>query len=493
MNISRALRFIALFVGGLCFAYGNVTAEETESLVVNGDLLAWTDGVPDDWTVGVGAKNGGERPGSEVEAIDGGGVVLRGTATTMAWHNLSQDLALEGGKTYAVSFEARSKGVRREGRQYDNCYVGLMSFDAAGERVEMAIQDVSRVPRWKRHRVNYAVPRNAARTQLLVFLSKSGELAVKNVRVVEATAGDAFAELTESLMRNYSFSALKAIDWRRFTDRFRADAEAAESPEAFADVIGEMLGELEDLHVWIELPGGKRRRPYIRPYRGNYDFDAVRAKLESLEQFGEVGFTGQTAGGIGVVVVQGLPAGQGDVYKRLIASVQKMFDAAGILVDLRANKGGAEGRAAEIAGLFADREYVYALSKFRNGPEPNDFGDAIPRRIGPRVEAPYGGPVVCLVGPGCVSSGEGFAMMMKAMERVTLVGQPTRGASGNPAAVTLSNGVKVWFSRWVAMEPDGTEIEGKGVAPDELVEHVKGGEGDVTFERGVEMLRRAQP
>jgi C-terminal processing protease CtpA/Prc len=100
---------------------------------------------------------------------------------------------------------------------------------------------------------------------------------------------------------------------------------------------------------------------------------------------------------------------------------------------------------------------------------------------------PFTRPVVCLIGPGCVSSGEGFALMMKAMDHVTLVGQPTRGASGNPHPVTLSNGVKVWFSRWVAMEPDGTPIEGRGIQPDVTVEHM--GEGDPTFDKAVEILR----
>jgi C-terminal processing protease CtpA/Prc len=103
------------------------------------------------------------------------------------------------------------------------------------------------------------------------------------------------------------------------------------------------------------------------------------------------------------------------------------------------------------------------------------------------ISAPYVKPVVCLVGPGCVSSGEGFALMMKALDHVRLVGQPTRGASGNPHPVTLPNGVKVWYSRWVSMEADGTPIEGRGVQPDITVRHA--GPRDATFERGVAILR----
>ena len=141
----------------------------------------------------------------------------------------------------------------------------------------------------------------------------------------------------------------------------------------------------------------------------------------------------------------------------------------------------------QIAGYFADKRYLYARSKGRAGPAPDDFRQWPARYVKPAGDKPFTRPVVCLVGPGCVSSGECFALMMKALDHSTLVGQPTRGASGNPAPVVLPNGVKVWFSRWVSMETDGTPIEGRGVMPDVKVRHT--GPGDPTFEKGVEILR----
>jgi carboxyl-terminal processing protease len=74
------------------------------------------------------------------------------------------------------------------------------------------------------------------------------------------------------------------------------------------------------------------------------------------------------------------------------------------------------------------------------------------------------------------------------MDHVTLVGQPTRGASGNPRPVTLSNGVRVWFSRWISLTPEGTPLEGRGIRPDVLVEHE--GNGDKTFDKAVEILKK---
>jgi C-terminal processing protease CtpA/Prc len=147
-------------------------------------------------------------------------------------------------------------------------------------------------------------------------------------------------------------------------------------------------------------------------------------------------------------------------------------------------------RAAEIAGFFAERSTTYARSLVRLDDERSSMRESTPRVLEPVGDQPYRKPVVCLIGPGCVSSGEGFAMMTKSIRHVTLMGQPTRGASGNPAPVILSNGVQVWFSRWVSLEMDGTPIEGRGVLPTVRVEHARRPGTDVTFEQALEHLRQ---
>jgi len=296
-----------------------------------------------------------------------------------------------------------------------------------------------------------------------------------------------FAVLVDNLRNHYIFSSLKGIDWDELSARYRDEAQSARTVEAFAAAIRGMLAELEDIHVWIEMPDGQSVQPYSSGYRANFSHQAVAEKLDSLKRFGRLGFTGRTAEGFGVVVIDGLPPEDDDLYEQLIEATTAMFDAPGFLVDLRSNGGGAEPRARQIAGLFADKRTLYARSKVRFGPNVDEFRDSPPRYLAPARAEPFTRPVVCLVGPGCVSSGEGFALMMKATDHVTLVGQPTRGASGNPHPVTLSNGLKVWFSRWVSMEPDGTPIEGRGILPNVKVEHV--GAGDLTFDKAVEMLR----
>jgi C-terminal processing protease CtpA/Prc len=105
---------------------------------------------------------------------------------------------------------------------------------------------------------------------------------------------------------------------------------------------------------------------------------------------------------------------------------------------------------------------------------------------------PYTKPVVCLIGPRAVSSGEGFVQMLKCLPHVTTVGARTRGSSGNPQPFALPGvPVTVWYSRWVDLLPDGTPIEGAGIAPDIAVQAPRHAyhEKDPTWDKAVEVLR----
>jgi C-terminal processing protease CtpA/Prc len=144
-----------------------------------------------------------------------------------------------------------------------------------------------------------------------------------------------------------------------------------------------------------------------------------------------------------------------------------------------------------IAEQFCAKEVVYAKQKYRNGSRHEDFTSVYTRTLNASAN-PYTKPVVCIIGPGAVSSGEGFAKMMMALPHVTTVGMPTRGASGNPKPYKLGGtGVTVTFSRWVDLLPNGETFEGRGIPPQVLVEEPASAytERDPTLEKAFEVLR----
>ena len=85
-----------------------------------------------------------------------------------------------------------------------------------------------------------------------------------------------------------------------------------------------------------------------------------------------------------------------------------------------------------------------------------------------------------------MSSCEAFLLMMKQAPDARLVGERSYGSSGNPEAVFLPNGIKVMVPSWKALAPDGTCLEGKGIAPDIVVPSV-----GVDFNADDPVLRRA--
>jgi len=300
----------------------------------------------------------------------------------------------------------------------------------------------------------------------------SGTRGLKLVKVDPPVAPDvvahAFDALSDDMEKNYSYLELKKIDWPALKTKYRVRAVAARTLPEFVDVLSEMLGELDDGHIWFTEPEGAvvARRPREWTYNGNEQ--ATEATLVGAtvigSDFAHLGTTKQD--GFGVVRVIRQSRADDEAVGLVVKFIRDRADIPGFLIDLRASDGGSELVAREIAGKFCAADTVYAKSKFRDGPKPGDFGPTYERILKASAE-PYRKPVVCILGPGCVSSGEGFAQMMRCLPSVTTMGLATRGSSGNPGPFKLPGvAVEVMYSRWVDMMPDGTPIEGRGVRPE---------------------------
>lgn len=472
---------LPLIVGPLCLVFPAAAVELT-----NGDFSAWSEGLPTGWQAEVGASNG-QGPQSEITRLEPAGVSLAGNAQTAAWRTLTQEVALQAGKTYQLSFEARAVDVKREGRQFDNCYIGV-SLQGGGPKPQFVTAQVSSGD-WSPGQVLVKAPGDLQSARVLIFLSKSGALEVRNMALRELTADSAFQILVDDMDRNYSFFEAKGVDWPALVAKHRKAAEAAGSPEAFAKVIGRMLGELEDLHVTVRVGDGAPQMTYRRKFTANHDVPSVVKTLRGVERFEPAGIVGRTKEGYGYVAVASL-AGDEQAFEKLLAAVDKLRDAPAILIDLRPCNGGDERRALALARLFNDEERVYARTLRRSGPKHGDLKEQPERKLPVAETEPYTKPVIGLIGPQCVSSGEGFAQMLAALPHCTLVGQPTAGASGNPAPIDLPNGVTVMYSRWVDLLPDGAPLEGHGVPPDVVIEHKKQRGRDATFEAAVVEARK---
>jgi hypothetical protein len=308
----------------------------------------------------------------------------------------------------------------------------------------------------------------------------------------EAEIGRVFDELWSAMDRNYSYFANKKdIDWSAVKEKYRPRAVACKNADELTTLLQEMLTPLRDVHVWIETPMG-----IVGTHQGGYAYNGNRQlTLEQLEdrvtcgKFAIVGRTKVDGFGYFLMVQQG--AANSAAVKQAVEAIKKLSDAPGFIVDLRNANGGNELLAQEIAREFCEKDTIYAKHKYRSGPRHDDFGSE-QQRVLSASTVPFTKPVVCLIGPGAVSSGEGFVKMMRSLPQVKTIGLPTRGASGNPRPHQLSRtGLSVYFSRWVDLMPDGTSFEGRGIPPDVEVNEpaIAYIAADPTLEKGLEILR----
>jgi C-terminal processing protease CtpA/Prc len=198
-----------------------------------------------------------------------------------------------------------------------------------------------------------------------------------------------------------------------------------------------------DRNVWLQYVG---RSPYtqVKPNLGTSEFDGVPYLVVG-------GWTSQFT------------------VDDLDAALERFRGRSALIVDVRANGGGNDQLALALAARFTTTSVTGEYLQFRNGPRHSDLTAEQPRTISPRGSWQFAGRVMVLVGRRCASSNESFIAFMREMPNVTVVGDTTAGATGNPAPVALSDGWKVWVPRWIARTAEHRIIEWNGIAPDVFV------------------------
>jgi carboxyl-terminal processing protease len=459
-----------------------------DNLLENADFAAWKDGVPEGWTMEQGAGMPSGKESSVAKGLDGG-VMLSGDASTQVWRVLGQKVTLDRGARYRLTFEARATGLKLEGTQFDNARAWMDMQGGDGKRTSSGgytAQSLDWAPSFEWTELEMIVMPGSTTAHVRFFLSKTGSIEIRKVSLHRITAPDSTAILLKQVGLFYSYLDHKRLDWKVIAERHRAALEAAEDPESFAGRAKELMAELKDPHVVVQAPGGVTLETFERTWKRDFNYKYVARQMKDVVQIGKIAFAGRTLDGFGFIAVGSLVLSEEEAGQ-IVAEIEARMDAPGFILDVRGNTGGNEAWAQKFAAHFADRERVYARHRFRNGPSAANFGPWQDRRLVPREGKTFTKPVVVLIGPGCISSGEGFVKAMKCLPHVTLVGKPTAGASGNPSTLDLPNGVGVRFSRWVDAFPDGTPTEGVGVPPD--VDVTQAGDHDPTLEKAEEILR----
>ena len=231
---------------------------------------------------------------------------------------------------------------------------------------------------------------------------------------------------------NYSHFVLQPeVDWKKLRETYRPAAIDAKDAAELTGVLKNMLAPLRDPHVWIETPT-EIVGSFPSGYRFNGNRQATLAQLEDVVRCGKFALVGKTKrDGFGYfLMLQQAEANKEDV-EAAVKAIHALHDAPAFVVDLRTANGGSENLAADVASQFCEKDAVYATSKYRNGPEHDAFGEVY-ERVLPASPGAFTRPVLCLIGPGAISSGEGFVQMLKCLPQMFTVGLNTRVPAATP-------------------------------------------------------------
>ena len=241
---------------------------------------------------------------------------------------------------------------------------------------------------------------------------------------------------------------------------------AAKTPAEFARAAGTILAQAKDKHIWFQV-GDEIIPSFVRPSVPNANYKLIPTLVPNLKKHGRAVASGRWDDDIGYMAITTWERAKLEDGKSVSDAFDAVADTRALVIDVRANGGGDERLAQELAGSFIPERVLYAKHVYRDPKSPSGFTPPRERWLEPNPNRPrYTGPVAVLSGPVVMSSCEGFLKMMKQVPGGIVVGTTSQGSSGNPKPHDLRNGVTVFLPSWKDMLPDGREIEGVGIPPD---------------------------
>lgn len=305
----------------------------------------------------------------------------------------------------------------------------------------------------------------------------------------------AFEKIWSDFDLNYSYFVYKGINWDSLKTVYYPSLDKQISYNTFIrNYVAPMLTQLRDLHVNLVDKNDKYVPLYSRKIDINYRYDdnfyntyfhgSIHYSSNYMFGFASVNDS------IGYILIKTWQSKYEADVAQFHDSLNNYRNYKALIIDVRSNNGGSETLGQEVAGRFTDSTKVYAYHKFRNGPEHDDFTSLQARSISPTGTWQFTKPVALLIGEKCMSSSEGFILMMASLSHVTTIGDTTRGSSGNPKEFHLNDDTRYSIPRWVAYKTDQTILEDVGIFPDVVIDGDQSivNNRDLVLEKAIEFL-----
>jgi hypothetical protein len=294
-----------------------------------------------------------------------------------------------------------------------------------------------------------------------------------------------FEQLWKSFHDRYPFFRLRKVDWKRQYELYRPKVTRDTGDAELFDIFCGMLAPLNDGHVELRARiRGERKERYFNPERKprfwqEFTETGIKQLFKTTDRtllangFGRptrrqawmLRYTrSRTCGYVRILELE-------DVKKRkLIAALDDIAgdfpQLDGFIIDIRNCPGGDDSTAITIINRFCDRRRVAFHRRTKVGPGEKDFSPLKTWYLEPEGEEQFTRPVALLTCDSVFSGGEAFALAIRQLPHVTIIGEHTNGIFSYQLEKRLPNGWRYCLSYQEYLSADRVCYEGRGVPVD---------------------------
>ncbi len=290
-----------------------------------------------------------------------------------------------------------------------------------------------------------------------------------------------FEYLWKTFDERYGIFLPKRVDWDLLYKVYRPKVTSNSTDDELFEIISDMLGHLNDLHVRLDskdparsFRSGASMEELIKRF-GSFenflDFFHTRPvhkkyiKGDLVERHDNIFAYGWLDDDIGYFHFNKFN-GIEESSKTIDEIVEYFKSARALVIDVRRNGGGDDRIGKAIADRFADKRRLYMITQMRNGPKHDDFDKPHYWYVEPGGPVQFTKPVILLIDEFSASAAENFALAMRVLPHATLVGDITAGCFADADALTLPNGWYFSVSINLFVDHSGFCWEGIGIPPD---------------------------
>ncbi len=282
------------------------------------------------------------------------------------------------------------------------------------------------------------------------------------------TATGNFEALWQIIDEHYCFFDYKqhtyGLDWNEVYQQYKVRVSDKMSELQLFEVLTDMLSQLRDGHVNLTTSMDYGRYwKWHEAYPKNYS-DTLERHYMGTDYKIAAGLNYRVLDdNIGYIRYESFsdPIGEGNLDDVLTY----LALCRGLIIDIRSNGGGELTNAEMLAGRFVNEKTLVGYLQHKTGAGHNDFSDLEPIYLDPSSNLRWHKGVCVLTNRSVYSAANAFAVWMRALPNVKIVGDHTGGGSGLPMSSSLPNGWNVRFSACPMYDAQKQHIE-FGIDPD---------------------------